>query len=113
MSNWWIYGIIIILAGTFTFIFNFWWPSSGSHTGYITASETNWFLWYTKAAYFKTQTESSQEDTYCVVDQNLFNQMQEYQNKQQRVTITFANGLFVPKWECGSGLSIITSVVPT
>lgn len=94
----------IISFGGFVF------PSHGEHSGVITATETNWMIWNTKAIYFKTNAMSSQEDTYCVVDDGVYKKLQDFQVSKTPVTIHYDNGFFMPKWDCAMGLSIITDV---
>lgn len=43
---------------------------AGEHTGYITAVEQGGVLFHNYRVYFKTDNSSSQEDTYCINDDN-------------------------------------------
>ena len=48
----------------------------GQHTGIITATETNGLFFKTHSAYVKTNAQSSQEDKYCVVGDDVFAKLQ-------------------------------------
>lgn len=70
---------------------------NGSHVGYITAVEEGGLLFKTKTAYIKTDTQSSQEDSYCVIDEEVFFQLQALLRLHERVEISyfdyFINGI--------------------
>jgi hypothetical protein len=67
----------------------------GEHTGYITATEKTGILFKTNTIYFKTDTQSSQEDTYCVIDEKVFEQLKEKSEKKEKITVQFYS-LFEP-----------------
>lgn len=77
-------------------------PTSGEHTGYVTAIENTGLIFHTWTVYFKTNTESSQEDRYCVIDTNILDQLKYYQKESLKVTVKYDNGFFVPFWQCKS-----------
>ena len=84
-------------------------PAQGQHTGYITAVEKAGLIWPTWTAYLKTDTQSSQEDRYCVTDPNIVTRLQSAQQSYSRVTVSFSNGYIMPPWQCAGGdESIIT-----
>lgn len=62
---------------------------NGRHTGYVTAIETNGWIFKTHSVYFKTDTAQSQEDRYCVIDENLKNELLNYQENGTKVTLKF------------------------
>ncbi len=105
---------VVIVAFVIGLLFiQFWLPSSGTHTGIVTATEKNWLIWTTNLAYFKTSQYTSQEDKYCVVDNDVFSDLKKYQANNTEVTVTFENPIITPRWECGSGgISIIVDVEP-
>ncbi len=85
--------------------------SQGSHTGVVTAVERNSnLIWGSTIVYVKTLRDSSQEDRYCVNDQNLENQLVNLQKEKKEVTIYFKNEYFMWKWDCNGGESIIYKV---
>jgi hypothetical protein len=105
---------VIVFLAVWLEVYGFRPPTSGEHTGIVTATEKNTnfpFGWVTKIAYFKTSQYATQEDVYCVTNDTLFGQLQQYQQGQTTVTITFGNGWWdMPWWACGGGDTIINSV---
>lgn len=87
--------------------------SRGTHSGVVTAVETNGWIFVTDRAYFKTSTDSTQEDTYCVQDIEVYEDLVEAAAKGERVSISFTHPLVEWKWNCGGDNAIITSVIPT
>lgn len=89
--------------------------TTGSHTGYVTATESSGFIWVTDDAYIKTDTQSSQEDRYCVQDDRVFEDLREFQTSRERVTVRFSDDpldVILP-WRCSGGAqSVIRSVSP-
>ena len=103
--------VVILLLASGVLLINFFGvPSNGTHTGTVTATETNTLFGKTMTAYFKTNIQSSQEDSYCVRDSQVFQQLKDAQEAQKTVTISFENPIFVFKNECWNGISIITKV---
>ena len=94
----------------FSIFFSFFTPTEGSHTGYITAVEKNGIIWKTGRSYVKTDTQSSQEDNYCVRDQKVYNELVEAQTSKEKVTIKFNAPLIVANWDCGGESAIIYEV---
>lgn len=87
-------------------------PTQGEHTGYITAVENTGFIFHTWSAYFKTNTESSQEDRYCVIDTDTVNQLKYYQQAGLKIIIKYDNGFFVPFWQCkGKDSSVVRETI--
>lgn len=82
----------------------------GSHTGYVTAIEENGIIFKTITVYFKTDTQSSQEDSYCLIDRSLIPPLREKQENKEKVTITFFDYLMPSFFECGNGIGIIDGV---
>ncbi len=77
-------------------------PTSGEHTGYITATEQSGIFWKTWKVYVKTDTQSSQEDTYCVQDETLIPILKSLQESKKLTTFTYHTELLTPLWLCGS-----------
>ena len=85
--------------------------TSGMHTGVVTAVEYNSnIIWDANLVYFKTNTESSQEDVYCVNDPNVKSQLQQDANSKKIVTIYYKNNFLFWKWDCNGGSTIIYNV---
>jgi hypothetical protein len=84
--------------------------AKGEHTGYVTAVEKSGIIWKTGTAYFKTDTSSSQEDVYCVTDEDVFNQLVETSRNKAKVTISFKDYLAKGISNCGPSFAIIDGV---
>ena len=103
--------IFAFLFALFYFFLNGIGSTLGQHTGVVTAVEYNSnIIWGANLVYFKTNTESSQEDVYCVNDPNVKSQLQQYANNKQVVTIYYKNNFLFWKWECNGGSTIIYNV---
>ncbi len=87
--------------------------ANGHHTGYVTAVEVQENVtWDSDVAYFKSSTESTQEDTYCVRDPELRQRLEWYSRTRRLVTIHYQNNLVLWRWQCNGGTSIIIGVEP-
>lgn len=88
-------GIVAVIAFFIWLPFQTWKveTSKGEHTGYVTAVETNGIFLKTNRAYIKTDTQSSQEDAYCVMDEGVYKQLQEYAARKAHVNVYFADWL--------------------
>ena len=64
---------------------------TGEHSGYVTAVDERGYIFQNYDVYFKTDTESSQEDTYCVSrnNQDLADQLRQAQQERKRVTVKY------------------------
>ncbi len=101
--------IIFLVIGTFTGI-HIITTRDGTHTGYVTSIEENGIIFKTITVYFKTETESSQEDAYCLIDRSLIPKLTEKQINKEKVTIKFFDYLMPSFSECGKGEGIISGV---
>lgn len=63
--------------------------AQGEHVGYITAVEKVGVFFKTYRAYVKTDTQSSQEDSYCVVDESLVPALEAAASSHIRVTVGY------------------------
>ena len=61
----------------------------GDHVGYITSTGCDGLFWHTCQAYLKTDNAQSQEDKYCVNDQAILHQLDNYAQQKVRVVISF------------------------
>ena len=91
--------LIIIFAIAWPVFSSFHSPTNGEHTGYVTAVENSGYVFHTWTAYFKTNTQSSQEDKYCVTNRALVAILQAYQESGEKITIKYDNGFFIPFWQ--------------
>lgn len=84
---------------------------NGKHTGYITAIETSGIIFKTNSVYFKTETESSQEDVYCVIDNKVKEELSKLQVEKKRVNIIYENYIWNGLKKCDFGdIAIIKGV---
>ncbi len=84
----------------------------GEHTGYITAIERTGIIFKTGTAYIKTDTQSSQEDSYCVIDPEIYSQLQQYSTSKTHVNAYFLSWLSAGIKNCSGEDQIIYKVVP-
>lgn len=83
----------------------------GEHTGFITAVEKNGLIWKTNTAYIKTDTQSSQEDRYCVIDSGVAQTLKILSSAKEHVTIQYMSYLLPGITECNGEDAIITGVM--
>lgn len=80
------------------------------HTGYITAVEKNGLIWPTGRVYVKSELSSSQEDAYCVEDENVYKLLKEKSIKKENVTLIYKSEAIVAPWRCGEDSAIVTGI---
>lgn len=63
----------------------------GQHNGYVTAIEQGGIIYHNWSIYFKTDNSSSQEDLYCVMenDTELVKQLKEFNKNKTPVVINY------------------------
>lgn len=86
--------------------------SRGEHTGYVTAIEKHGVFFKTGTAYLKTDTQSSQEDDYCVIDQAVYDQLQQYSLTKTHVNVYFFGWFSAGIANCDGEGQIIYKVEP-
>ena len=81
---------------------------AGLHKGYVTAVDQRGYIFRNYDVYFKTETESSQEDLYCAYryDKELIEQLRRVTQEKKIVTIKYAG---VRGW--GYGLCHTTRIL--
>ena len=83
----------------------------GEHTGYVTAVDfKDNLVWDSTIVYFKTDTESTQEDNYCVNDEILIKILKEKSRNHEKITIKYSNPYMLWRWKCNGGNSIINNI---
>lgn len=87
------FGILALLMAFFAFII---FPirittGTGEHIGYVTAVDKEGLFWKNYHVYFKTETESSQEDEYCVIrfDNELANKVKDEARNKTLVALKY------------------------
>lgn len=63
----------------------------GTHYGYVTAVDTGGVAFITTSVGFKTDAESTQEDSYCVTEPSIISQLKSYADRNQRVKIYYTD----------------------
>lgn len=82
----------------------------GEHNGYITATEKSGLFWQTGRAYLKTDTQSSQEDVYCVVDEEVYQDLSNAVVSKKHVVVSHLTWFMPAYWECGFEGAVIYAV---
>lgn len=88
--------------------------AKGSHVGYITATDTSGLFFKTNAVYLKTDTQSSQEDNYCVIDKGVFEELRKQSEAHAHVDVQYIEYLSAGIINCdikGSGIIISVKVI--
>ena len=89
--------VLIILAFTGIHIQT---TENGTHTGIVTAVETNGIFFKTNTVYFKSDAQSSQEEKYCVKDNALKNKLITLQKSKAKITIQYIDYIMYSITEC-------------
>lgn len=86
--------------------------SRGEHTGYVTAVEKSGVFFKTGTAYIKTDTQSSQEDIYCVMDDAVQSDLQKYSLSKTHVNVYYFGWFSAGIANCAGEGEIIYKVEP-
>lgn len=86
---------------------------NGEHTGYVTAVETSGVFFKTHRAFIKTDTQSSQEDAYCVIDPTVFAELENVSKKKTLVTVKYFDWFSKGITNCGGEAGGIINGVST
>jgi hypothetical protein len=101
---------IIIFVVSIPFVGFHYETGRGEHTGYITSVEKSGIWFKTNSAYLKTDTQSSQEDIYCVIDPEIYTQLQEVAKNKSWVNVYYFSWLSTGISNCGISGDIIYKV---
>lgn len=83
----------------------------GTHTGYVTAVGKHGVLWRSWTAWFKTDAQSSQEDSYCVrLNDALAGELRQHADTRALVEITYKTYLAYDWGECNGEGAVIVGV---
>lgn len=82
----------------------------GSHVGYITATERSGVFFKTMTAYVKTDTQSSQEDSYCVLDPKVYSDLEIAAESKEKVKVNFFSWFLAGISNCNAEGQIVSSV---
>lgn len=83
---------------------------NGTHTGYITAVETNGIIFKTVSVYVKSDVSSSQEDIYCLIDKSLIDILKQKEESKEKVTVYYYDYFVTSIKECSKGSGIIYKI---
>lgn len=84
--------------------------SIGTHTGIVTATQDSGIIWQTKRVYIKTSPDSTQEDEYCVLDDEMYKELTEKSKTGERVTLSYSHPFITWAWECAGESDIINGI---
>lgn len=106
--------VLVGLYGVFIMPFVGWHYETGrgEHTGYITAVERHGLIFKTNTVYLKTDTQSSQEDAYCVIDDEVYAQLQKLSTEKTHVNAYFFSWAVAGVTNCNGEGDIIYKVEP-
>lgn len=87
-------------------------PTSGQHTGIITAVETTGLVWPTHTVYVKTDSSTTQEESYCVTDERLLGDLRRFSSTRQTVTVLYhRENIFLGPWDCAGETAVVWAVL--
>lgn len=82
----------------------------GEHVGYVTAVERYGLIYKTNRVYVKTDTQSSQEDDYCVIDKDVYSKLEELSKSKEKVSLKYFSWFDPGIKNCGNESDIIYEV---
>jgi hypothetical protein len=88
-----------------------WNTGNGEQTGYVSAVEKTGLFWKTGRVYIKPTLESTQEDVYCVVDEEVFNKLKEVSVNKTSVTVKHKSFFSAGSMNCEGETAIIVEVI--
>ncbi len=83
---------------------------AGIQTGYVSATEKSGIFFKTGRAYIKPDLTSTQEDIYCVTDDEVLKTLSEASNKKTRVEVSHVSWFFNGIAYCNGEDAAITKV---
>ena len=82
----------------------------GEHVGYITSVQKQGVFFKTGRAYLKTDTQSSQEDAYCVIDDKVYDALWEKAKTKEHVSVKYFRWFSSGISNCGGEGDVIYEV---
>lgn len=83
----------------------------GQHTCYITTVEDAENLtWDSVLVWTKTDTAASNEDVFCVSDNDVRKKLEVAARDKKLVILKYKNDFILWRWECNGGTSIIVDI---
>ncbi len=99
--------VSLIYVGTWGIHWN---AGSGSQTGYVSATEVEGTFIKTNRAYIKPTLESTQEDVYCVIDPDVYDQLKLAEIQKRSVHVKHYSFFEAGAVYCNGEDAIISSV---
>lgn len=108
-------GLVVVLALFFLWLLVYvplfgvhWNIGSGTQVGYVSAIEKGGLLFKTGTAFIKPTLESTQEDIYCVISEEVFAKLKEVSVSKQRVEVSHISYFSAGVKNCaGEGVIIV------
>lgn len=82
---------------------------SGSQVGYVSAVERTGVLWKTGRLYIKPELESTQEDVYCVKDDELLKELEKTAETKSKIKVKHFSVVSAGVANCSSESAIVES----
>ena len=98
-------GVVVWFVFVLPFVGWHYETARGEHTGYVTATQTTGLVFKTHSAYIKTDTQSSQENEYCVVGDEVMAKLKTAQTSKEKVTVEYVDWFSKGVSYCGGELS--------
>lgn len=83
---------------------------AGSQVGYVSAVEKEGFFFKTGRAYIKPTLESTQEDTYCVIDEDVYLDLKARSVSKERIEVSHVSYAANGVTKCAGENAVITAV---
>jgi len=107
-----IFALLILYGLYFSFFSNGFIKTTddGEHTGTVTAVEKNGIIFKTYSVYFKSDAQSSQEDIYCVIDEELVKNLKDKAINKTKITIQYIDYFIIGYKYCAGEPAIIVGI---
>lgn len=83
---------------------------NGSQVGYVSAVEKDGIFFKTYRAYIKPTLESTQEDVYCVIDEEVYAQLADASVNNSKIKASYFSWLSAGVTNCTGEGAIISSI---
>ena len=103
-------GVCLLIAFPFVLIGGLG-GADGHHACIVTSIEDQHNVtWDSTVVYTKTDPQASNQDTFCVTDPAVRAKLEAAVRSRARVILHYQNDLFMMRWECNGGDSIVVGV---
>ena len=113
-----IIGALVVLFVGYVFLWklpaNGWHRETGrgEHVGYVTAAEKVGIFFKTNRAYIKTDTQSSQENAYCVADESTYEKLRLLAENKTHIKVRYVDYIIKGFKHCDHEGEVILDVSP-